>query len=423
MSLRSLFADTAPLKSAPFRRLWSANIVTVIGSQITVVVVPAQIYSITESSTDVGLTGLFGLVPLVVFGLWGGALADRFDRRKMMLTTTWGLIATSVLFFLLAFAEVNNVWALLIVFGVQQAFFAANQPTRNALLPKIVPNEHLAAATTLNMTVMTFGAIAGPLIGGALLPVLGYSWLYLIDACSMLFTLYAVFRLPPLPVENPSGSIGLRAVIDGFKYLAWHKVLLVSFAADLIAMGFGQPRALYPEVAHVDFGGPATGGFEFGLLSAAMAVGAVLGGVFSGWVPKVRRQGRAVILAVSIWGLAVVGMGVAVWFAELSPLVMLLLASFMLALGGAADMASSAFRNVILLDAADDQVRGRLQGAFSVVVMGGPRIADVVHGYLGDVIGAAQTILIGGVLVVICIWALAALVPKFYAYIPSYKRL
>ena len=259
--LRGLVADTRPLRNEYFRRLWLANIVTVVGAQLTVVAVPAQIYQLTDSSAYVGLTGLFGLVPLIVFGLWGGALADVFDRRSILIVTTSGLIATSVLFWVQAAAGNTSVWLLLGLFSVQQAFFAVNQPTRSAVLPKLFTAELLPAANSLNMTIVMAGAIGGPLIAGVLIPVLGFSWLYLIDAISLFATLSAVVRLPRLPVEGVTGSPGLRSVIEGFAYLGGHPVLLMSFVVDLIAMVFGMPRALFPEMAQVNFGGPPAGGF------------------------------------------------------------------------------------------------------------------------------------------------------------------
>ena len=172
--LRSLVADTRPLRNEHFRRLWTANIITVIGAQLTVVAVPAQIYADTGSSAYVGLTGLFGLVPLVVFGLYGGALADVFDRRRILVVSTLGLIATSALFWLQAALGMRNVWLLLSLFAVQQAFFAINQPVRSAILPRLVEPELLPAANALNMTVAQAGAIAGPMVGGVLIPVVGF---------------------------------------------------------------------------------------------------------------------------------------------------------------------------------------------------------------------------------------------------------
>lgn len=417
--IRGLFADTAPLANAPFRRLWRANIITVIGAQLTVVAVPAQIYAITGDSGYVGLTGLFGLVPLVVFGLWGGALADHFDRRLLLQVTTVGLIVTSGLFWLQAALDLRNVWVMLGLFALQQAFFGVNQPTRSAVLPRLLPVEQLPAANSLNMTVMMAGAIAGPMVGGALIPVVGYSWLYLIDTLTLFATLSAVWRLPGLPVENRVGSPGLRSVVDGFAYLRGHPILLTSFVVDLVAMIFGMPRALAPEVAHVAFGGPIEGGTEFAWLMAAIPIGSVLGGVFSGWLPRVTRQGRAVVLCILVWGAAITGLGAAVALAGRWQLPMLVAAVSFLVVGGAADMASAAFRQSMLQAAADDAVRGRLQGVFIVVVAGGPRIADVLHGYAAGLVGTAWAIGGGGLLVIVLTLAVAAAVPAFWRYRPA----
>jgi MFS family permease len=415
--LRSLLADTRPLANPHFGRLWRANIVTVVGAQLTVVVVPAQIYAITGSSAFVGLTGLFGLVPLVVFGLWGGALADAVDRRLLLVVTTTGLIATSGLFALQAALGNHNVWLLLLLFSLQQAFFAVNQPTRSAILPKLLPLEQLPAANSLNMTVMQAGAIGGPLIGGVLIPVLGYAWLYLVDTLTLLATLRAVLLLPPLPVEGGTGRApGLRSVVDGLLYLKGHPVLLMSFLVDIIAMVFGMPRALFPQVAHESFGGPVDGGLAFALLFAGIPAGAVLGGIFSGWVSRVRRQGLAVVACIIVWGLAMVGFGVADGLSSGAPNAFLWLAVGALVVGGAADMASAAFRTSMLQASASDAVRGRLQGIFIVVVAGGPRIADVAHGAAAAAAGTAVTAAGGGVLVCILTVVAALAVPAFVRY-------
>ena len=413
---RRLLADTRPLANPHFKRLWRANIVTVVGAQLTVVAVPAQIYAMTGSSAYVGLTGIFGLVPLVVFGLWGGALADVFDRRTLLLITTCGLIATSAGFWLQAALGAEDVWLLLSLFAVQQAFFAVNQPTRSALLPRLLDEELLPAANSLNMTVMQAGGIAGPLVGGALIPLMGFSWLYLLDTITLFATLGAVVRLPPLPILGVTVTPGIGAVIDGFRYLRTQPVLMMSFVVDIIAMVFGMPRALFPELADVAFSGPNEGGVAFALLFAAIPAGAVVGGVLSGWVSRVERQGLAVIVSILVWGVAMVGFGVATLLAPVAPALFLGIAVLMLAIGGAADMASAAFRTSMLQAAADDSVRGRLQGIFIVVVAGGPRVADVLHGATAAVTGAAVAAAGGGVLVIIGTVLAAIAVPAFVRY-------
>lgn len=417
--LRHHLVDTRPLRTPAFHRLWTANIVTVIGAQLTIVAVPAQVYQITGSSAYVGLTGVFGLVPLVVFGLWGGALADAMDRRSLLVVTTVGLIATSAGFWLQAAQDNTNVWLLLSLFAVQQAFFAVNQPTRQAVLPRILPLEQLPAANALTMTVVSAGAIAGPLVGGVLIPVFGYSLLYLIDTLFLIPTLWAVITLPRLPIEGVTQRPGLRSVIDGLAYLRGHPVLLMSFVVDLIAMVFGMPRSLFPEIAHLSFHGPEAGGVAFALLFAGIPAGAVLGGIFSGWVSRVDRQGLAVVACILVWGAAMAGFGVAVGLTGhfgMAPGVMLGVAVAMLVVGGAADMASAAFRTSMLQSAASDEVRGRLQGVFIVIVAGGPRVADVVHGAAGAMLGTAIAAAGGGLLVVLLTVAVSLAVPVFIRF-------
>ena len=417
LSISHLFADTRPLRNQHFRRLWTANIITVIGAQLTVVAVPAQLYLDTGNSLYVGLAGLFGLVPLVIFGLYGGALADVFDRRTMLIITTIGLIVTSALFWVQAAVGNTNPWLLLSLFSVQQAFFAVNQPTRSAIIPKLVEPELLPAANSLSMTVTMAGSIAGPLVAGVLIPIIGFEWMYLIDTFTLFATLGAVVRLPSLKVIDAATAVpGLRAVIDGFVYLRTQPVLLMSFVVDLIAMVFGMPRALFPEIAHTSFDGPDAGGLVFALLFAAIPAGAVIGGVFSGWVSRVHRQGLAVVVSIVIWGLSMAGFGLAVALADTWMTPMLVLALVMLVIGGAADMASAAFRTSMLQAAADDAMRGRLQGVFIVVVAGGPRIADTLHGASAAAVGTAAAAAGGGVLVVIGVVIAALAVPSFVRY-------
>ncbi|WP_019931388.1 MFS transporter [Nocardia sp. BMG111209] len=413
-----LLADLTPLRTDSFRRLWTAGVVTTIGAQLTVVAVPQQIYEITRNSGYVGLAGLFGLVPLIVFGLWGGALADVMDRRRLLLITTAGTGITSLLFWVQAAAGVANVWVVLALFAIQQAFFAVNQPTRSALLPRLLPPELLPAATSLNMTVVQFGAIAGPVLAGALIPLTGLPMLYLLDAVAVLATLWAVWRLPVVPPTGAARRAGLKAVVEGFTYLATQRILLASFAVDIIAMVFGMPRALFPEIAHHTFVDPAAGGVALGLLFAAMSVGAVAGGVFSGWLGHVRRQGLAVVVCIALWGVAMVGFGLAVGGTGhgLTTRIGLWVALVCLAFGGAVDMFSAALRNSMLQQVATDEMRGRLQGVFIVVVAGGPRIGDVAHGFAAAALGTATAAAGGGLLVVAGVVLAAVVFPAFVRF-------
>lgn len=422
MSLRSILADTRPLQVPAYRRLWVANIATMIGAQLTVVAVPAQIYSITGSSAYVGLTGLFGLVPLVIFGLYGGSIADGFDKRKVLIVSTVGMIATALAFWGLTVAGNTNVWWLLAVFSLQQAFFAVNQPTRTAVFRSILPLELLAAGSSLNMMLMQFGAIVGPLVAGALIPFIGYSWLYALDAALLIPTLGAVLALPALPPSGEAQKAGFRSVVDGLSYLRTQPVLMVAMLLDLIAMTFGMPRALYPEIAAVNFGEPGDGGIMLALLYSSMAAGAVLGGLLSGWVSRVVRQGLAVIVCIIAWGVAVVIAGGAVMLSPGAVTLWAWMVILMLVLGGAADMFSAALRTAILQQSAADHVQGRIQGVYIVVVVGGPRMADVLHGWAAAPLGVGLTTLLGGALVIVGTLACAVLVPGFTNYLKPGPR-
>ncbi|MFT4264523.1 MAG: MFS transporter [Nocardioides sp.] len=420
MALKDLLADTRPLQNPYFRRLWFAEMITVVGAQLTIVAVPAQIYADTGSTAYVGLTGVFGLVPLIVFGLYGGALSDAFDRRTIVRITSIGLIVCSALFFLQALAGNENPWLLLTLFAVQQSFFAVDAPTRAAILPRILDKEVLPAANSLHYTVFQAGAIAGPLVAGVLIPITGFPLLYALDTLALFAILYAVVRLPKLPVEGDVQVPGIKSVIDGLVYLKGQPILLMSFLVDIIAMVFGMPRALFPEQAHTHFHGPVDGGIAFALLFAAIPAGAVIGGVLGGWLSRVRRQGLAVVWCIVVWGLGVTVYGVADWLAphtgEHGWVVMLAIALIALAVAGAADMFSAAMRTSILQSAADDSVRGRLQGVFTVVVGGGPRISDTLHGGVAAGIGVSATAAGGGILVVIGVVIAALVVPSFVRY-------
>jgi MFS family permease len=422
--VRRFFADLTPLRTRDFRRLWVAGIPTVIGGNLTIFAVPVQLYALTQNSAYVGLSGIFALVPLIVFGLWGGALADHMDRRVLLIITSCGLALASVFLWLQAALSLNNVWAVLCLLSVQQAFYAINSPTRSAAIPRMVRPDQLPAANSLNTTVYQFGAIVGPLLAGVLLGWVDLSTLYLIDAITCIAPILATFRIAAIPPINGdvSAGVGFRAVLDGFRYLAGNTVVLMSFVVDLIAMIFGMPRALFPQMAHESFGGPVEGGTTMALLAAAISVGAVAGGVFSGWLPRIQRQGLAVVLAILVWGVAMIGFGAASGLAGGMAGLMLWIALAFLAIGGAADMVSSAFRNTILQEAASDEVRGRLQGVFTVVVAGGPRLADAVHGAAAAAAGTTIAAAGGGGLVIVGVVIAALLAPAFLRYRVSRPR-
>lgn len=408
--LRGALADTRPLQAPAYRRLFTAGIVTVVGAQLTVVAVPAQIFALTGSSAYVGLTGLFGLVPLVVFGLWGGAIADAVDRRLLLLLTGSGIALTSLALWVCAAGGVGNVWVVLVLFAAQSAFLAVNQPTRSAVIPRLMPAEHVPAANALNMTVVQAGAVAGPLLAGVLIPVVGLPTLYLLDAVALLSTLWATWRLPPVPPADVAGRrhrAGMREVVAGFRYAALHKVLLVSFLIDVVAMGFGMPRVVFPEMAERTFGDPRGGGLALGLLFAAIPIGMVVAGLLSGWLHRVRRQGVAVTAAICVWGGGVAAFGLtrSLWLAVLC-----------LAVAGAGDLVSSVYRSSMLQTVATDEMRGRMQGVFIVVVAGGPRLADLWHGPAAASFGPGPAATAGGVAVIVGALLVVARYREFWRF-------
>ncbi|MET9790404.1 MFS transporter [Streptomyces canus] len=400
--------DTRPLRIPAYRRLWSSTIVTAVGSQLTAVAVPKQIYDITGSSAWVGAASMAGLLPLIVFALWGGAVADSMDRRKLLLITNTGIAVTSVLFWLQAVSGLDSVAALMVLLAVQQAFWGLNAPARNASIARLVPEAQLPAANALGSTVMQTGQVVGPLLAGVLIPVIGLPELYLIDALALCVTVWAVYRLPSLPPFAAAAArrAGVREIAEGFRYISAHKVLLLSFLADIIAMVFGMPRALFPQLASETYA-PYGEGFALGLLFAAIPVGAMVGGLVSGTFSRARRHGWMVIGAVVAWGVAITGFGLSgsLW-----------LAVVFLAAAGVADMVSMVFRGAILLSAATDEMRGRMQGVFTVVVAGGPRLADVLHGTAGSAFGARPAVAGGGILVVTVMLTLAVAVPALRRY-------
>ncbi|MFI9248424.1 MFS transporter [Streptomyces sp. NPDC053069] len=400
--------DTRPLRIPAYRRLWTSTIVTAVGSQLTAVAVPKQIYDITHSSAWVGYASLAGLVPMVAFALWGGAVADTVDRRKLLLLTNSGIAVTSLLFWVQAVTGLGSVVVLMLLLALQQAFFGLNSPARNASIARLVPVEELPAANALGSTVMQTGLVAGPLLAGVLIPVIGLPELYLIDALALCVTVWAVFRLPALPPlgESAARRAGVRAIAAGFQYISRHKVLLLSFLADIVAMVFGMPRALFPQLAAQTYHSWGEG-LALGVLFAGIPVGAVLGGLFSGAFSRARRHGWMVIGAVVGWGVAVAGFGLSgnLW-----------VALAFLAAAGVADMVSMVFRGAILLSAATDEMRGRMQGVFTVVVAGGPRLADVLHGTAGSAFGPRAAVAGGGALVVVVMLTLTAAVPALRRY-------
>ncbi|WP_206305864.1 MFS transporter [Actinacidiphila soli] len=407
-----LLMDTRPLRVAHFRRLWVSSALTAVGSTFTAVTVPLQIYDITGSSAYVGFAAAAALGPLMLAALWGGAVADAVDRRRMLLVTNSGIAFASVLLWAQSVSGLRSVSVIFVLIGLQQGCFGANSAARGAVTPRLVPSYLLPSANALESTVLWFGAVAGPMVAGVLLPVVGMATLYLIDAVALGATLWAVWRLPPLPADGlqSAGHARLREVLDGLHYLMGRRILLVAFVSDFIAMFFGMPAALFPQVAREEFGGPAGGGFALGVLNATVPLGAVLAGFFSGTFIRVRWHGIAIIASVCAWGAAMIGFGLSARLWQ---------ASAFLVMGGVAIFVLSTFRVTVLQTESADDMRGRLQGVMTMVAAGGPWMAEFAHGTVGAVVGTTWAICGGGLFTVIAIFVAVALHPPFWRYQPS----
>jgi MFS family permease len=400
--LRHVALDTRPLAVPVYRRLLIGQGTAFVGTMVTEVAVPVQIYAISHSSLYVGLTGLAGLVPIVIFGLYGGAIADAVDRRRLYLWSSLGTWVVTILLLAQTLLDVRSVGLILGLVAVQAAGFAISSSTRGAIIPRIVPASLVPAANTLSFTASNAGQVLGPLVAGVLVGLPhGFAYAYGADAVLFSAALYSTFRLPSVRPAAGSARWGVLAVFDGLRFIGSNRVLLMSFGVDIAAMVLAMPRALFPEAAAMRFHGGV------GLLYSSIALGSVLAGLCSGWIGRVRRQGVALTCAVVGWATAITlaGFARALWLAVL-----------LLALAGAADLVSAVYRQTILQSYAPDEMRGRMQGVFTVVVAGGPRLGDLRAGAMA----AATTLTIawsGGALLCIgLVVAGALLVRPFWRY-------
>lgn len=404
---RRIMLDPRPLRYPAYRRLWLGNAISFFGFQLTAVAIPVQIYRLTESSLWVGLLGIAGFVPLLVFALWGGAVADAVDRRKLLITASIITWAGTILLLTFTLTGVMTPMLLLGLVVLQTSGIAISMPTRQAIYPRLVEAAELPAANTLNYTTIQASTVLGPLAAGVILTLqpgqAGIETAYAIDAVLFTVGLWAAWRLPSLPTTGGTMRGGARAVTVGLRYLAGSSLLLASFAIDLIAMVLASPRALYPQFVDERFAG---NGAALGWLYASVALGSVVGGLTSGWIGRVRRQGRALVVAVVAWGIAVAGAGLAhqLW-----------LVVTLLAVAGAADLVSAVYRTTMLQTLAPDEMRGRMQGAFTAVVAGGPRLGDLRAGALAS-FGVGFSWVSGGIVCAIAALLLALAVPTLTRY-------
>jgi len=427
-----LLADITPLKvSPPYRRLFIGNSFSVIGTQVTLMAVSLEVFDLTSSSAAVGLIGLIALVPLIVTGLYGGAIADAFDRRRVALTSSLVLWGTTILICAHAWLGLHQVWILYLLTAIHSGASGINMPTRSAIIPALVGAKLLPAANALNMILGSVAMMVAPVLGGVLVAGVGYAWTYSLDVVTFAASVYSVFRLPPMPPAERRGFPGLKAVWDGFRFLGTRPNVRMTFLIDLCAMILAAPRALMPAVAALAIGG---GSATVGAMMAGTAIGAFLGGFFSGPLGHVVRQGRAVYFAVTAWGLCIAATGIVVLWARPGPdgaanVPALILGVACMAASGLADTISSVFRNTILQAATPDHLRGRLQGVFTVVVTGGPRLGDALAGAMAALWaavlgsgaaahagGEGTTLLVGGALCILGAAALMRFQPGFLRY-------
>jgi MFS family permease len=404
--MRRFTADLSPLReSGPFRYVFLGQAVSVVGTQVTQVAVPLQVFQLTHSSLYVGLVGVASLVPLVVLGLYGGAIADAVNRRTMLICTSLGSGLVSTVLLLQAAFGANQLWLLYLCVVLQSSFFALDYPARRAIMPQLLGRDRLAAANTLSMGVFSFGLVLGPLVAGAMVGAFGFAAAYAVDVGTFVVAFAAVYvGLPSLPAAPGSRRAGLRSVIEGLQFLRGRTNLLMTFVVDIIAMLFGMPRALFPVLAITQFHG---GAGTAGLLYSAPAIGALLVAASGGWTSLVRRQGLAVVVSIAVWGSSIAVFG----FAH-----EIVLGVILLAIAGAADAVSAIFRSTIMQVSAPAEMQGRLSGVFIVVVAGGPRLGDVESGAVATVFTPMISVVSGGLACLAGLVVAVALVPSFLKY-------
>jgi MFS family permease len=374
---------------------------------------------------SVGVLGICALVPLVALGLYGGALVDAYDRRRVALLSSLGLWVVTIALAVQAWLHVDSVLLLYVLVAVQSAGFAINNPARTSIIPRLVEPRLLPAANVLTTIETNVALTVGPLLGALLVAVWDFGPAYTIDALLFTFALWALWRLPDLPpldadgsARDGSGRRGFASIVEGLHYLATRPNVRMTFVVDLIAMICAMPRVLFPAVGVVFLGGGAT---TTGLLSAAYAAGAVLAGVFSGGLVAMRWQGRVITGSILAFGASVAAFGLVL--VAVGPgrpadvlLVALALAMLFLALAGGSDAISSVFRQTILQSATPDQMRGRLQGVFIVVVAGGPRLGDLVLGAESSWVGEGWAAVVGGVTCMLLLSLVVGVQRRFLRY-------
>ena len=397
--------DTRPLReSREFRLLWTGQAVSFLGSEISLVAIPFQMYELTRSTLAVGLISLVELGPLLVFSLVGGTIADATDRRRLILGTEVGVALTSGGLVANALLAHPRVWALYVLAAVGTACWTLGAPAMRSLVPLIVAEERIPAAMALESVYSNFGAVGGPAVGGVLIAAVGLPATYGIDIATFAASIATVAALPSFPPVAGAERATVRSFAEGLRYVTRRKELLGIFLVDTNAMVFGMPSALFPALADRQF---HAGAQVVGLLYAAPYAGALVASLLSGWTGSVRRQGLVVVVAATCWGLALVAFGfaTALW-----------LALFFLALAGAADMVSAVFRSTILFAASPEGMRGRMSGIELAQVVSAPTVGNLEAGVVASLSSVRVSIVSGGVACVAGTIAVALAIPALARY-------
>ncbi|MFI7096496.1 MFS transporter [Streptomyces lydicus] len=382
--------------------MWCAGAITVFGSFLTFVALPLQLKELTGSTLAVGALGAVELVPLIVFGLYGGALADAMDRRRLILWTESALGVIAVVLLLNSLLPHPLVWPLYATAAVSSALTGLQRPALDAIVPRIVPHDQLAAAAALNALRWQIGAVAGPALAGGLLAYAGLTWAYAIDAATYGISVLLAVRLAPQPAAHEARKPSLHGIAEGARYAWSRKELLGTYAIDLTAMLFAFPLAVFPFLAE-DLHAP----WALGLMYAALPAGSLVVSLTSGWTSRVHRQGRAIALAAAGWGLAITAAGLLhdVWLVLLC-----------LTLAGSCDMISGIFRSALWNQTIPDELRGRLAGIELLSYSAGPQLGQVRAGGMAALTGVRAAVSAGGLLCFAGVALLALGLPKLMAY-------
>jgi MFS family permease len=402
---RRVLLDVSPLRdSRDFRLLWFGQAISIIGRQVTVVAVPVQVFDQTGSSFAVGMVSLVQLAPLIVGSLWGGAVADAVDRRKLLLVAQVLLALTSVGLAVNASLPDPALWPIFVLTALSAGVSGIDSPTRQAALPRLVRRDRFPAAAALNQTMFQSGQVVGPALGGLLIARVGLAAAYWVDVATFGAAVVAILAMRPLPPEGGGTRPGLKSIAEGLRYLRGKRAVQGAFVIDIDAMVFGMPRALFPALGQNVYGG---GAGVVGLLYAAPAAGALVGALTTGWINVIQRQGRAVLVSVAVWGAAIAAFGITPWLAP---------ALVLLAIAGAADVVSAVFRNTILQLSVPDRLRGRLSAVNIAVVTGGPRLGDAEAGAVAALTTTRISVVSGGLACVAGVAVIGRLIPELGAW-------